>query len=144
MIEFELEEASAGWKFSGIPDNLVVIVRTSDTKHRMQTSLRDLLLLYDTVLKNKEESIVTGTGHTIKLVEDGDFVMFNKYPLSIRTTYDQLQSALEPLLGEVFEVQDAKSTTDERKRSMQELNNTLQSKNSEIDIIELYKKLISK
>lgn len=141
MISFELQKAHAGWKHSAIPDNLEITVRGDGGVHEMQAGLRELLILYDMVLKQSEVSIIVGTGKTIELTDDGNDVLFKKYPLSVQTTYGELQTALEQLLEEVFREQNVKSTEQERQKGLEDLEKILQSRESLFDVFELFERL---
>jgi hypothetical protein len=141
MIEFELKDIYEGWKHSTIPDNLVVELRIPSTTHEFQASLRELLELYGMVLNEREGTMGIGTGKFIELESKGKYMRFNKPPINFRTSFEELQDALEPLLAEVFRAHDRKGDQDLRAQKLEALQKWLHRRNVEYDVKELYERL---
>lgn len=138
MIEFTLESAWGGWDETSIPDNLEITLRTNDTTHQMEASLRELLELYGMALHEREGTITVGTGKYIELERCNDVIRFRKPPLDIRTTFEELQDALEPLLAATFEAQDKNGKQDMRAEQLTHEQQRLRRHEIEYDVQALY------
>lgn len=141
MIEFQLDRAFGGWQDTSTPDNLEITVTANGTTHQMEASLRELLQLYGATLHSEEVQVVVGTGSTVQLVEKNGWLRFKKYPLDVRTTYDELQEALENLIKQVFQVKNQKGSAEEREDQLAYLEAWLEKQDVGFDVNELYRKL---
>ncbi|MFC7079372.1 hypothetical protein [Halorussus caseinilyticus] len=83
MIDFELEDEWDGWSGIAIPDDMSVQLRTVNTTHEMHISLLKLLELYGYSVHQKPCQLTVGTGSSIEIVDENEYVWVKKYPLKI-------------------------------------------------------------
>ena len=143
MIDFELKDEWSGWAGIAIPDDMAVQIQTSDTAHKMHISLMKLLHFYGCVINEEECNLTVGTGSSIKLVREDNHVWLKKYPLNIRTTFEELQARLEPLLRQIFIKKDKQDGGSEREDSLIYARGRLQENGIEYDVKGLYHRLTS-
>jgi ribosomal 50S subunit-associated protein YjgA (DUF615 family) len=93
------------------------------------------------VLNEREGSMTIGTGKFIELESKGKYVRFNKPPINFRTSFEELQDALEPLLAEAFQAHNQKGDQDRRAEELEYLQKWLRRKDVEYDVRELYESL---
>lgn len=141
MIDFELRDEWDGWSGIAIPDDMSVQLRTTDTTHEMQISLLKLLELYGYSVHQKPCKLTVGTGSSIELVDENEYVWVKKYPLKVRTTFKELQEDLEPLLRDVFVKKDEREGATEREESISYAQKKVQERDIEYDVKELYRSL---
>lgn len=143
MIDFELKEEWSGWTGIAIPDDLDVQIQTSDTTHKMQISLIKLLHFYGCTMNEEECSLTVGTGSSLKLVKENDRVWLKKYPLNIRTTFEELQASLEPLIRQIFIKKNKRDGESEREEGIRYAQERMQEEGVEYDVKALYCRLMS-
>jgi bifunctional DNA-binding transcriptional regulator/antitoxin component of YhaV-PrlF toxin-antitoxin module len=141
MIDFELKDEWDGWSGIAIPDDMNVQLQTADTTHEMQISLMKLLELYGYTVHQKPCVLTVGTGSSIEIVDENDHIWLKKYPLKIRTTFEDLQESLEPLLRQVFIKKDEQEGANEREDSISYAQKKVQESDVEYDVNELYQRL---
>lgn len=142
MIEFELESEWGGWDHISIPDDMEVVLRTSNTEHHMQISLASLLELYGHVVHRQSCDMVVGTGDFIEITLENDHVQFRKPPLTIRTTFEELETSLESLIKEAFKEKSDREDTGSRAEAIRSAQMKTKEKGIGYDIEELYTKLM--
>lgn len=143
MVDFELKDEWSGWAGITIPDDITVSIQMSDTTHKMQISLMKLLHFYGCAMNEEECNLTVGTGGSLKLVKENDHVWLKKYPLKIRTTFEELQSGLEPLLRQVFIKKNERDGGSKREESIRYAQERVQEKDTEYDVKALYCRLMS-
>lgn len=142
MMEFELESEWGGWDHISIPDDMEVLLRTSNTEHSMQISLASLLELYGYVVHRQSCDMVVGTGDIIEISLEDNHIRFRKPPLDIRTTFDELEITLESLIQEAFKEKSAESDMESRTEAIRSVQKRIEEKDIGYNIEELYAKLV--
>lgn len=140
-IDLELEDVYLGWEGSSLSDDLKIVLRTDNTTHEMTASLRELLRLYYYVSNKESCDLPIGTGKSIHVKQHGSFIKLRKPPLDLQTTFDELESALETLLAEIFTQKDRMSEAETRKAELNYLLKYLDDKGERLDIYEIYDSL---
>lgn len=132
MVEFNLHRVtpSANWVTVTVdmaPDEIEYTVTTGDKKIQQQDSLTALVALYAYGRDESKENAkrlaafdVERTNGQVRLSER----VFSDC-LVIGGDFDQLRSALEPILSEIFLVLDQQSSTTEREEALEFLSNEL-------------------
>lgn len=138
MIEFELISEWGGWEHIAIPDDMEVVLKTTDTEHRMEISLASVLELYGYVTNRQSCDLVIGIGSFIEITPENSHVRFRKPPLDIRTTFDELEESLEPLIRETFEAKSSGPNDRSHVEPIQNIQKKLEQKNIGYDVEKLY------
>lgn len=141
MIDFELKDEWDGWTGITIPDDMKIQLQTADTTHEMQISLMKLLELYGHTVHHKPCKLTVGTGSSIEIIDENDHIWLKKYPMKIRTTFEDLQESLEPLLRQIFIKKDEREGPNEREDSIGYAQKKVQESNVEYDVKGLYRRL---
>lgn len=82
--------------------------------------------------------MVVGTGDFIEIVSTDNHVRFRKPPLNIRTTFEELESSLEPLIHKTFEEKDSSSSPEERTEAIKSVQKKIEKKGVGYDVKGLY------
>lgn len=138
MIEFELKDEWDGWSGIAIPDDMKIQLQTANTTHEMQISLMSLLELYGHTVHQKPGKLTVGTGSSIEIVCEGDHIRLKKYPLNIRTTFEDLQKSLESLLRQAFIRKDEREGPSEREDGISYAQKKVRENDIAYDVNELY------
>lgn len=141
MIDFELKDEWDGWSGIAIPDDMDVQLQTADTSHEMQISLIRLLELYGLAVHRKSGEMTVGTGSSVEIIDENNHIRLKKYPLNIRTTFEDLEESLELLLRQVFIRKDEREGPNEREESIRYAEKKLQENDIDYDVKALYRRL---
>jgi hypothetical protein len=141
MIELELIDEWDGWSGIAVPDDMTVEIQTDDTTAEMQISLLKLLELYGCILHQKPRKLTIGTGSSVEITDEDEYVRLTKYPIEVRTTFDALQQSLDRLLRQVFARKDEREGLEERGKAFRYAEKKLRENDLEYDVETLYQRL---
>jgi len=143
MIEFILNTVHQGWEDVANPDDLDVTLKLDRTKHDFYPSLRELVLLYDAVVNEREAEFVIGTADFVEITnEDVGAITINLPPICVTVDRESFVASLEDLLGSVFICKDNMGNQDERQKGINLVQSWITSQGGQTDVRNLYQSIV--
>ena len=137
MIEFELKRMSGGWELTRLPDDMEIIVYIQEQENCISSSLRNLLEVYGHIQNRKDGEVIVGTGSGMSVTFEGDEVQFENHPIFEQMPVDELQTAFEEILSEVF-VEKDKQDPENRDKQLEIVHKRYLTRGIEYDVFATY------
>jgi len=142
MIEVQLIDNFGGWVNMLAPDDIEIEVESEGRRKSLTLSGQDLLLVYDRLSQQKQDSVVLGMGHTLGIsFPDSTTVHIQFSEIEMTVSRTQLRDGLETILQSVFEENDSVSADAGRTQALSDMQRWLDARDATITIEELYQTL---
>lgn len=140
MIEFEVKTMYGGWELTWLPDDMGIVVRSQNQENRISGSLRNLLEVYGHVRNRKDGHVIVGTGSGMSIEFEGENVIFENHPITVQISVDELRTAFEEVLSEIFTEKDDRDP-ENRPKQLENVYKRLKKRDIEYDVFETYDEL---